>query len=69
MDCNKEYDGKDFDNIYMTSFLQLLIDNGWKAKAVLVDNGWLEVDSVEDLEHYEKMAKDGKLDQFYKVID
>ena len=69
MDCNKEYDGKDFDNMYMTSFLQLLIDNGWKAKAVLVDNGWLEVDSVDDLEHYEKMAKDGKLDQFYKVID
>jgi NDP-sugar pyrophosphorylase family protein len=53
----------------MTSFLQLLIDNGWKAKAVLVDNGWLEVDCVDDLEHYEKMAKDGKLDQFYKVID
>lgn len=69
LDRNNMYDGKDFNNMYMTSFLQQLIDAGWKAKAVLVDNGWLEVDSVDDLEHYEKMAKDGKLDQFYKVMD
>jgi len=61
------YDGKDFNNMYMTSFLQLLIDSGWKAKAVLVNSGWLEVDSVEDLSKYETMAKEGKLDRFYKV--
>lgn len=61
------YDGKDFDNMYMTSFLQQLIDTGWKAKAVLVNNGWLEIDSVEDLDQYKAMAADGSLDKFYKV--
>ena len=61
------YDGKDFDNMYMTSFLQQLIDAGWKAKAVLVNNGWLEIDSVEDLSQYEAMASNGELDQFYKI--
>ena len=59
--------GKDFKNMYMTSFLQLLIDKGWKAKAVQVSNGWLEVDSLEDIRQYEKMAEDGLLDRFYKV--
>ena len=52
--------------MYMTSFLQLLIDSGWKAKAVLVNNGWLEVDTVEDLETYEAMAASGRLDPFYR---
>jgi len=69
IDRSAIYDGKDFDNMYMTSFLQQLIDAGWKAKAVLVDNGWLEVDSVDDLEHYEKMSKSGTLNKFYKIID
>jgi len=68
LDRNAYFDGKDFDNMYMTSFLQLLIDSGWQAKAVLVENGWLEIDSVEDLSQYETMAKEGKLDQFYKVV-
>jgi L-glutamine-phosphate cytidylyltransferase len=67
LDRNGTYDGKSFDNMYMTSFLQNLIDSGWKAKAATVKNGWLEVDSVEDLEHYEKMAKDGLLDEYYKL--
>ncbi|MCF6281527.1 MAG: phosphocholine cytidylyltransferase family protein [Candidatus Polarisedimenticolaceae bacterium] len=67
IDRHELYDGKDFYNMYMTSFLQLLIDAGWKAKAVLVNNGWLEVDSVEDLTCYETMGKEGKLDKFYKV--
>lgn len=67
LDRTAVYDGKDFYNMFMTSFLQLLIDAGWKAKAALVDNGWLEIDSVEDLNQYEKMATDGSLDRFYKV--
>ncbi len=69
LDRNGTYDGKNFDNMYMTSFLQLLIDSGWKEKAVLVNNGWLEIDSVDDLTQYEKMAEEGKLDEFYKVED
>ena len=53
--------------MYMTSFLQLLIDNGWKVKAVLVSNGWLEIDTLEDLVKYESLAKDRKLEQFYRL--
>jgi choline kinase len=67
LDRSDIYDGKDFDNMYMTSFLQLLIDSGWKVKAAVVDNGWLEIDSVDDLEHYHAMAETGELDGFYRV--
>jgi choline kinase len=67
LDRAAEFDGKNLDNMYMTRFLQLLINAGWKARAVAVDNGWLEVDSVEDLDQYERMAREGSLDAFYKV--
>lgn len=49
MDRDADYDGKDYDNMYMTSFLQHLIDLGWDVRAAFVDNGWLEVDAPEDL--------------------
>ena len=52
MDKNKTYDGKSFDNMYMTSFLQALIDAGFKVKPVFINRGWLEVDSIEDFEKY-----------------
>ena len=55
------YDGKDFDNMYMTSFVQYLVDSGWDVRAIPVDGGWLEIDSVDDLETYEKWAQDGAL--------
>lgn len=67
LDRNAIYDEKNFENMYMTSFIQLLINSGWKAKAVMVNNGWLEVDSIEDLEKYEALAELGKLDQYYEV--
>ena len=43
------YEGKDFDNMYMTSFVQLMIDRLLPVKAILVHGGWVEIDSVEDL--------------------
>lgn len=67
LDREAQYDGKDFDNMYMTSFLQMLIDAGWKAKAAIVNNGWLEIDSVDDLEAYERMSKNGTLEKFYSL--
>jgi choline kinase len=65
LDKTIHYDGNDFYNMYMTSFLQLLIDNNWKVKASIVKNGWLEVDSVDDLTTYERMAKQGQLDGYF----
>ncbi len=67
LDRSANYDGKDFDNMYMTSFLQMLIDAGWQAKAAMVNSGWLEIDSVDDLEQYESLFDEGHLDQFFRV--
>lgn len=67
MDERRVYDGKNFDNMYMTSFIQYLIDNGWQVKANLVKNGWLEVDTVDDLICYEQMSIDGSLDAYCKI--
>lgn len=52
LDKNAIYDNKNFDNMYMTSFIQSLIDNVQKANAVYIDRGWIEIDSLKDLEIY-----------------
>lgn len=67
LDPEATYDGKDLDNMYMTSFVQHLIDLGWPVQACLVDNGWLEVDTASELEAYESMAQDGSLDQYCRL--
>lgn len=50
LDKNVIYDGKDYENMYMTSFLQLIGDNLIPLKAVYINNGWMEVDCPEDRE-------------------
>ncbi|PZT48059.1 sugar nucleotidyltransferase [Helicobacter valdiviensis] len=50
LDKNKLYDGKDFANMYMTSFLQSLIDTYANAKAVYIYGKWCEIDFKSDLE-------------------
>ncbi|MFT7559809.1 MAG: choline kinase [Flavobacteriales bacterium] len=67
LDRQETYDGKDFLNMYMTSFIQLVIDAGWQVKAAEVQNGWLEVDSVEDLRLYETLSENGNLDKLHKL--
>lgn len=67
LDQKALYDGKDFDNMYMTSFIQHLIDSGHDVRAAFTDNGWIEVDTVEDLAHYEKMQYAGALDRFIRL--
>ena len=67
MDKQTDYDGQNFDNMYMTSFIQYLINAGWQVKAKLVKNGWLEVDTVDDLKCYDQMAKDGSLDGYCRL--
>lgn len=65
LDKNALYDGKDFQNMYMTSFLQALIDQSIvKVKAVQVNHGWLEVDSASDLERYAALPPDNSLFDF-----
>lgn len=49
MDQKANYDGKDYNNMYMTSFIQYLIDKGWETRAAIIENGWAEVDCENDL--------------------
>jgi choline kinase len=56
LDKSLLFDGKDYDNMYMTSFIQSLINNVRKPKAVFINGGWIEIDSVDDLNIYEKSS-------------
>lgn len=61
LDRRVTYDGQPFLKMYMTSFIQLLIDGGWQVRPALIDNGWLEVDTLEDLRRYESLGASGDL--------
>ncbi|EFE51485.1 MULTISPECIES: phosphocholine cytidylyltransferase family protein [Providencia] len=67
LDTSKYYDGKDFDNMYMTSLIQSLINSEWVVKPALVSNGWLEVDSADELEKYRDMYESGTLADYIKI--
>ena len=45
------YDGKDFDNMYMTSFIQKITEELVPVKPIYVKNGWMEIDEPSDLNH------------------
>jgi choline kinase len=49
LDTNSYYDEKNFDNMYMTSFIQLVLDNLLKVKPIFIEGGWIEIDSINDL--------------------
>lgn len=55
LDPTSIYDGNDFRNMYMTTFIQQLIYSGWKVRPAFIRGGWLEVDTVTDLELYERL--------------
>lgn len=67
IDRGINYDGQNFDNMYMTSFIQYLIELGWQVKAKVISNGWLEIDTVEDLDLYNQMAEDNSLVNFCQL--
>ncbi|MEM0951369.1 MAG: phosphocholine cytidylyltransferase family protein [Cyanobacteria bacterium P01_H01_bin.74] len=51
------------ENLYMTDFIQHLIDTGWLVNGVGIDGGWLEFDTVSDLETYQMLAQNGQLSE------
>ena len=61
------YEGRTFKQMYMTTFLQLLINAGWMIMPAHVNHGWLEIVTFGDLKLYEKLSAEGKLDAFWKV--
>ena len=56
LDRSKYYDGKDFNKMYMTSFIQLIINSISKVKADIINGGWLEFDNQKDLIKYENQV-------------
>ncbi|RMD91719.1 MAG: phosphocholine cytidylyltransferase family protein [Calditrichaeota bacterium] len=62
------YGGHTKQNMYMTSFLQYLIDHGYPVRAVLVKGGWLEVDTVNDLYLYRTLYSEGKLNELCNIF-
>lgn len=65
LDREARYDGRSFAGMFMTSFLQALIDAGFELRPVPVDNGWLEIDTPADLELVRRLDAAGRLRQFY----
>lgn len=57
--------GRVADNMYMTDFLQSLIDADQALGAAHIQSGWLEVDTLDDLANYEKLAASGDLSKFW----
>ncbi len=53
LDKNTLYDGNNFDNMYMTTFLQLISKNVVPLSPVFINNGWVEIDQPSDLEFLE----------------
>ncbi len=49
LDRTAIYDGKSFDNMFMTSFIQLVIDRLMPVKGVPIFGGWIEIDAPADL--------------------
>ena len=56
-----------FDNSFMTDFLQGLIVEGEKLKAIEIENGWLEFDNIEDYKLYTKKDSYEKINRFYDI--
>ena len=64
---DEQYKKSVSENIYMTSFLETIIQSGIPAKACLIEGGWLEVDTAKDLEIYNMLHQEKKLFKFYKL--
>ena len=56
-----------FELSYMTDFLQGLVNEKYKLKAILIKNGWLELDSIQDYEIYNKLYHEGKISNFLNI--
>ena len=60
---------RSFDNSYMTDFLQGLIDQGEKLKAIFIENGWLEFDNIQDYDLYTNYNSKTNIRKFYDIND
>tara|TARA_Y100001970_G_scaffold237991_1_gene298895 strand:- start:597 stop:1379 length:783 start_codon:yes stop_codon:yes gene_type:complete len=54
-------------NIPMTSYLKLLIKNNIKLNAVFIHNSWLEIDTSNDLDLYQRLHKKNQLSKYCNI--
>ncbi len=59
---------KSFKKGYMTDMIQAIINDGVQVDPIKVKRGWLEFDTVEDYELYQKWLEDGTMDKFYTEV-
>lgn len=59
--------GRTFQEMYMTDFLQVLIESGVAVQVVPIERGWLEIDSASDYETALQWYQDGVIHQFCDV--
>ena len=52
LDIQSNYDGKNFENMFMTSFLQMISERLCPITPVFIQNGWMEVDTPSDLKFH-----------------
>lgn len=64
---DRQFDGRNFDQMFMTSFLTSLM-NQFSIHAAPTHAGWLEVDTLEDLTRYEAMHAAGDLARLWKPM-
>ena len=58
-----------FEKSYLTDFLNSLIKENVKIKAVKTNNGWLEIDTISDYELYNKLYKNDKLSDLINLSE
>ena len=56
---------KSFKKAYMTCMLQALINEGYRVDPIMISRGWLEFDTAEDYEKYNKWLKDSSLGKYF----
>lgn len=65
LDRDAIYDGKPFPKMFMTSFIQSMINAGKPIMPAIINHGWLEIDTLDDLALCERLHDAGRLGELY----
>lgn len=64
---NYTFEGETPANMYMTTFLRLLIGRGFTVKSMPIKSGWLEIDTLKDIYAYNGLYRTDRLDEYCKI--
>ena len=60
-------DSSPFEKSFMTDLLQGLINSNYQLHSVPIHGGWLELDTIEDFETYQKLFRNNTIKKFIKL--